>query len=177
MDWDHGIFFSGADAVHVATAIKFQCTEVLTTDDRMLKRADKLQQAGFSVKIIKPSATTCLPPNDKQRHLFDNLKAIKARDKANGLRPLPPAPSATVAIARMDHRISDKATEQSREVKDENDATEGNGKESSEEEPIKNKPTSDGAVGVPELRAPDQAASLSAESGDSGAEANPPIQA
>lgn len=79
LDWQHGIFFGGADAVHVATAIKMQCKELLATDEPMLKRSDKLLQANLGVKLIKPSATNFLPNKYKQKTLFDDLKAIKAK--------------------------------------------------------------------------------------------------
>ena len=58
LEWEDNINLRGADAVHVATALKTGCKEFLTADGRgPLKNAVKIAALGLSV--IRPAATAC----------------------------------------------------------------------------------------------------------------------
>lgn len=63
--WENEIVLGGADAVHVATALHKECSEFITTDRGILKRAKDLLVA-FGLRVVRPSATACLPDDYKQ---------------------------------------------------------------------------------------------------------------
>ncbi|MDX6499822.1 MAG: hypothetical protein QOG23_3082 [Blastocatellia bacterium] len=65
LEWEHDINLKGADALHVATAIKTGCKEFYTSDGRgPLKNAAKIQSLGL--KVIRPAQSLLLPANYKQ---------------------------------------------------------------------------------------------------------------
>jgi predicted nucleic acid-binding protein len=65
LEWEHDINLGGADAIHVATAIKTGCKEFLTTDEKgPIKNASKL--AKLKLKVIRPADTLLLPPEYRQ---------------------------------------------------------------------------------------------------------------
>jgi predicted nucleic acid-binding protein len=63
--WKHGILLSGADAIHLASAIVMNCKEFITTDNHFktskFKRAIKPIQKTKGLKISKAKDTTMLP--------------------------------------------------------------------------------------------------------------------
>jgi predicted nucleic acid-binding protein len=68
LEWEYGINLSGADAVHIATAIKTGCREFFTSDGRgPLKNAVKILALGLTV--VRPADTSLLPSNYKQGRL------------------------------------------------------------------------------------------------------------
>lgn len=71
--WKYDILLSGADAVHVATAIKANCREFITTDSRLQKK--KFSDAITSIekqgiKVVRGSETKLLPPSYRQGPLL-----------------------------------------------------------------------------------------------------------
>jgi len=68
LEWENDINLKGADAIHIATALKTGCKEFFTSDGRgPLKNADKLLALGL--KVIRPAQTLLLPSNYKQGKL------------------------------------------------------------------------------------------------------------
>ncbi|MDD9817863.1 MAG: PIN domain-containing protein [Gammaproteobacteria bacterium] len=66
--WLHGIRLKGAlDAIHVATAMYFECGELLTTDKKILNKRE-LHELGLNV--CKPEQTTLLPEKYRQGDLL-----------------------------------------------------------------------------------------------------------
>ena len=71
LHWVNKINLSGADALHVATALLLGCKEFLTFDFKRkspLKFEKELRALGLLV--IAPSETTCLPSDYRQGHLL-----------------------------------------------------------------------------------------------------------
>lgn len=65
LEWEHEINLKGADALHVATAIKTGCKEFYTSDARgPLNNAAKIESLGL--KVIRPAQSLLLPANHKQ---------------------------------------------------------------------------------------------------------------
>ena len=63
LHWDYGINLSGADAVHVATAIITECKELMTLDAR--KKSPHVyaaEIAALGVRVIRAANTHVLPP-------------------------------------------------------------------------------------------------------------------
>lgn len=69
LEWDHGINLKGADAIHIATALKTGCKEFFTTDEHRgpLKNAAKILPLGL--KVICPSKSLLVPSDYKQGNL------------------------------------------------------------------------------------------------------------
>jgi len=68
LEWENDINLKGADAVHVATALKTGCREFFTSDGRgPLKNAEKLLALGL--KVIRPAQTLLLPSEYRQGRL------------------------------------------------------------------------------------------------------------
>lgn len=68
LEWEHAINLKGADAIHVATALKTECKEFFTADDRgPIKNASKLLPLGL--KVIRPAETLLLPSDYLQGRL------------------------------------------------------------------------------------------------------------
>jgi hypothetical protein len=71
--WRHRILLSGADQVHVASAIETNCKEFITTDDKIKK--EKIQQLIKTIstikdiKIIHASQTQLLPEAYRQNKI------------------------------------------------------------------------------------------------------------
>ena len=61
--WVDGLSFKGADAVHVATAIKTGCTEFITHDDNSIGTHDKKKALlkEFGLTVVHPRDTKALP--------------------------------------------------------------------------------------------------------------------
>ncbi|MGI8960360.1 MAG: type II toxin-antitoxin system VapC family toxin [Bryobacteraceae bacterium] len=57
--WVHQLAFSGADAVHIASALEMRCDEYLTFDEKAHKKASELEQLGITV--LRPKDTKCVP--------------------------------------------------------------------------------------------------------------------
>src|SRR5437016_10644653 len=69
LEWEDEINLKGADAVHVATALKTGCKELFTTDARgPLKNAQKISALGL--RVIRPADTTILPNEYRQDKLL-----------------------------------------------------------------------------------------------------------
>ena len=69
LEWEDEINLKGADAVHVATALKTGCKELFTTDARgPLKNAQKISALGL--RVIRPADTTILPNEYRQDNLL-----------------------------------------------------------------------------------------------------------
>lgn len=68
LEWEDDINLKGADAIHVATAIKTGCREFLTADDRgPIKNASKI--ATLKLRVIRPANSLLLPPEYLQGRL------------------------------------------------------------------------------------------------------------
>lgn len=68
--WDRGIALSGADGVHVASALDRECEEFLTSDGRIhrvSKFSDELSKLGLYVRHGRD--TVCLPAKYRQLDL------------------------------------------------------------------------------------------------------------
>jgi hypothetical protein len=70
--WHHGIAMSGADGVHVASAIAMRCTEFLTCDGKISSYGDKIA-AAYGLRVLPPSGTDCLGEERLQPNLLDGL--------------------------------------------------------------------------------------------------------
>ena len=70
LDWENGIQLSGADAIHISTALKMECQEFLTSDKRILRHSDQLKHK--NIIPVTPSNTTLLPHNYRQENYLDN---------------------------------------------------------------------------------------------------------
>jgi predicted nucleic acid-binding protein len=72
--WTDGVFLSGADCIHVATALLDGCSEFLTLDGKIRKQAKfaaaipQLKKIGLT--ILRPSQTNNLPNEYKIDDLF-----------------------------------------------------------------------------------------------------------
>jgi hypothetical protein len=64
--WNHGIALSGADAIHVASALDRKADEFITTDTRAKKIAAKAPLAALGLRMIRAAETTCLPLKYRQ---------------------------------------------------------------------------------------------------------------
>ena len=85
--WDHGINLSGADAIHVASAIEAECGEFLTTDQRAkspLRQAAAL--AALGLRVVRPSGTQVLPDEFRQERLTEVPPAAPKPPKARRRR-------------------------------------------------------------------------------------------
>jgi predicted nucleic acid-binding protein len=68
LEWEYDINLKGADAIHVATAIRTGCQEFFTTDEKgPVKNALKL--AKLKLRVIAPSDTSLLPSKYRQGKL------------------------------------------------------------------------------------------------------------
>jgi predicted nucleic acid-binding protein len=65
LTWKHNIArLRGADAIHIASAIAKQCSELITTDGPMMSRT--LELAKLGVRVLRPHETTVLPDEYRQ---------------------------------------------------------------------------------------------------------------
>jgi predicted nucleic acid-binding protein len=68
LEWEDDINLKGADAIHVATALKTGCKEFFTSDARgPLNNAAKIEALGL--KVIRPAQSLALPADYKQGRL------------------------------------------------------------------------------------------------------------
>ena len=79
--WIHGVYLGGTDSVHVASAMDRGCTEMLTTDLKILGSAAKLAELGL--RVAKPFDTELLPSAYRQMTLDSGLKPGAASGKAS----------------------------------------------------------------------------------------------
>lgn len=63
--WVHGLALSGADAIHIASALELKCDEFLTWDERLLAKATELEALALPVRV--PHDTACLPNSYRQQ--------------------------------------------------------------------------------------------------------------
>ena len=66
--WFSGVNLSGADSIHVASALHLRCDELWTGDGKMLKRADLLHPLGL--RVCKPSLSSSVPAKYLQKQLL-----------------------------------------------------------------------------------------------------------
>jgi len=65
--WTHGLCFSGADSIHIASAMELKCLEFLTWDKQPHAHAVALNDLALSVCF--PRDTHCLPDKYRQQKL------------------------------------------------------------------------------------------------------------
>lgn len=65
--WLSGVALSGADSIHVASALHLRCTELWTGDGKILAKADILQPLGL--RVCKPALSACVPDKYLQSQL------------------------------------------------------------------------------------------------------------
>lgn len=68
--WVHGISLRGPDSIHVASALEMGCSELITTDGKLYRRAEELQQLG--IRVIFARETQHLPEKYRQER-FDGI--------------------------------------------------------------------------------------------------------
>ena len=61
LSWKYGIELSGADAIHVASALEANCIEFITNDKGILDQKEKIKKLGLNV--INAQQTSGLPAN------------------------------------------------------------------------------------------------------------------
>lgn len=62
--WNSAVKLSGADSIHVASALKFGCDELWTRDDKMTKNAANLAKLG--IRICARCETQLMPQGRRQ---------------------------------------------------------------------------------------------------------------
>jgi predicted nucleic acid-binding protein len=69
LEWEDGINLRGADAIHIATALKTGCKEFFTTDRNKgpLSKAEKILALGL--RVIRPHDSIVIPSDYKQGKL------------------------------------------------------------------------------------------------------------
>jgi len=67
LSWVHQLTFSGADAVHVASALEMSCDELLTFDDKMHSKSKELEELGITVRFPKETQSLAKKAADKAR--------------------------------------------------------------------------------------------------------------
>ena len=65
--WAHGLSFSGADAIHIASAMEMKCDEFLTWDEKIHAQAVAL--GNLSIPVHFPRDTAALPMEYRQQLL------------------------------------------------------------------------------------------------------------
>lgn len=88
--WNDSISLSGADGLHVASALLDGCSEFLTFDGKISKQKfaaaiPRLQTIGL--RVVRPSQTSYLPAEYRTDDLFEG------QGKAKGRETSPPAPA------------------------------------------------------------------------------------
>ena len=69
--WKRGIHLKPMDSIHVATALKFRCGELLTRDGGIYRAKDEL--ARMNLSVVSPSDTGLLPSNYLQDDFDESL--------------------------------------------------------------------------------------------------------
>lgn len=77
--WKHNLVLSGADAIHLASALERGCTEFITTDDRL--KSSKVQKAlevlsSLGVRTIPASKTQELSAEARQLNVLDGDRSV-----------------------------------------------------------------------------------------------------
>ena len=71
--WKHNIYLKGADLIHVASAIMTNCSEFITTDERILKRGKFIDSIpainALGLNIIQASESKILPASYRQEQI------------------------------------------------------------------------------------------------------------
>ena len=98
--WAHGLNFSGADAVHIASALELKCDEFLTWDERLHSKANALDTLALPVRF--PRNTSCLPDGYRQQQI-------------PGMTALLPSPRLALP-ADTSVNTEDKENEESQEI-------------------------------------------------------------
>ncbi len=80
--WKHGIVLSGADYIHVASALAVKCLEFITTDNKILQSASKLKQLG--TRPCTAAKTALLPDRYRQEGMFDGKVTVGKRPTGKG---------------------------------------------------------------------------------------------
>ena len=94
--WVHGLAFSGADSIHIASALEMKCDEFITWDDKPHDKAVDLLNLALTVCI--PGNTHSLPDKYKQQPLITSATGpLSALPVPSGSQPaitnhLPPNP-------------------------------------------------------------------------------------
>jgi predicted nucleic acid-binding protein len=84
--WKHGIALSGADAVHVASALYMKCDELITFDGKAKDAFTyKATLAGLKLRVIEPSDSTSIPDTYRQEEMFP-VERKKAPQPSRGTR-------------------------------------------------------------------------------------------
>jgi predicted nucleic acid-binding protein len=65
--WVHGLALSGADAIHIASALELKCDEFLTWDNKLHANVTALEALTLPVRF--PHDTTCLPMSYRQTQI------------------------------------------------------------------------------------------------------------
>ncbi|MDA2915977.1 PIN domain-containing protein [Nitrospinae bacterium AH_259_B05_G02_I21] len=69
--WKHDITLSGADGIHVASALRMGCQEFMTTDNRPKKESAKPKIKALGLRVITPSETQLLPGEYRQEDMLE----------------------------------------------------------------------------------------------------------
>lgn len=84
--WVHGLAFSGADSVHIASALEMQCDEFLTWDDKPHNNVSELDN--LSLTVCFPRDTHSLPDKYRQELLItDTTPALPRQDESTDALP------------------------------------------------------------------------------------------
>ena len=82
--WKHNISLRGADSLHVASGLDRKCTELLTTDQKIIDNGGKIGPLGM--RVIRPSETLLLPDKYRQGNMLDDkvtpIRRTASADKA-----------------------------------------------------------------------------------------------
>lgn len=65
--WVHGLALSGADSIHIASALELKCDEFLTWDERLHANATALDSLALPVRV--PRNTSYLPDAYRQQRI------------------------------------------------------------------------------------------------------------
>ena len=87
--WVHGLSFSGADSIHLASAMELKCEEFLTWDNQPHARATELNELALPIRF--PHDTQCLPGSYRQPPLIDASQPQETANEAAERRATEPA--------------------------------------------------------------------------------------
>ena len=77
LTWDDGIFLKGFDALHVGSALVAECSEFITTDDRISDDAKAVLLDKHHLTVCSAPQTVALPPHYLQQNLDHGHKAAE----------------------------------------------------------------------------------------------------
>ena len=79
--WKHGLAnIRGADLMHLASALSVKCTEFLTTDEKILRHAPRLEPLGL--RLTNPAKSALLPAEYRQQEMPDvKVRVLRAPKK------------------------------------------------------------------------------------------------